>query len=404
MIRQILSTFFTRFFIAISNLAIAVILSNYTGAAGRGEQSLIITLITFIIIITSVIGSSSISYLLPRHSFYSLIIPSYLWIAAIIALCFILLPFLNLVDEAFTVDICILSFILAIVNVNTAVLVSRQRINSANQVGFVQSVMIVAWLLISFLVIGNKSVSGYVNALYIGYGSSLLLSFAYIGSYFRGIKKESLSTFIEAGKRLTVLGFFNQIAVFTQLLSFRLSYYLLNAYYGNEQVGIYANAVSIAESVWLIGRSIATVQHSRIVNSEDALYSLKLTSRINRINIIITVVIIIIMAFVPDRFYTILFGDEFTGINRIIRIIAPGIVFFGIALILGNYFSSTGKHFVNAIASTAGLFITLLLGFLLIPQYETSGAGITATVSYGITALIAYYFYRRELKKHFRKQ
>jgi len=197
-----------------------------------------------------------------------------------------------------------------------------------------------------------------------------------------------------------LLGFFNQIAVFTQLLSFRMSYYLLNYYFGPEEVGIYSNAVSVAESVWLIGRSMATVQHSRIVNTNDAEYSLGLTSKINSINFLITAILVIIMAFIPDRFYTWVFGDEFIGINRIIRLIGPGIIFFGIALIQGYYFSSTGKHYVNALASTAGLIITVILGFILIPVYETTGAGLTASISSGITALVVFYFYSRELKKH----
>jgi O-antigen/teichoic acid export membrane protein len=400
MIRHILSTFFTRFFIALSNLAIAILLSNFTGAAGRGEQSLIITLVTFIIIITSIVGSSSISYLLPRHSFTSLIIPSYLWIFGIIGVCFIILPYLNLVNADYVDDICVLSLILAMINVNTAVLISKQRINAANQIGLFQSVILIVWLIFSFLILDNKTIDTYIQALYIGYGSSLILSFVYTRSYFKGFKKESFSSLIQSAQRLSVLGFFNQIATLAQILSFRLSYYLLNAYYGPEEVGIYSNAVSVAESVWLIGRSMATVQHSRIVNTNDIKYSLGLTTRFNRLNFMITLTIVIIMAFIPDQFYTWVFGSEFTGINRIIRLIGPGIVFFGFALIQGYYFSSTGKHYVNAIASSAGLIITVILGFALIPEHKTTGAGITASISYGITALIVFYFFHKELKKH----
>ena len=118
MVRNIIATFFTRFFIAASNLLIAVLLSNYMGASGRGEQSLIITLISFIIIITSIIGTSSISYLFPRNPFWVLIIPSYLWIFVVIIGCFIVLPFLDLVPTIYTTDICILSFLLAVLNMN----------------------------------------------------------------------------------------------------------------------------------------------------------------------------------------------------------------------------------------------------------------------------------------------
>lgn len=399
MIRQILSTFFTRSFIAVSNMAIAVLLSNYTGAAGRGEQSLIITLISFIIILTSIIGSSSISYLLPRLPFISLVIPSYMWIVAVTGMCYLILPFFNLISNEYILDTCLLSLILGVMNVNSGILISKQRINAANRVAFIQSAMIVTWLLYSFLMAGNRSVNAYINALYIGYGASLLISFIYTGRYFSDIVKEPLSSYARAIKKLAVLGFFNQVAVFTQLLSFRLSYYLLNAYYGTEHVGIYSNAVSIAESVWIIGRSMATVQHSRIVNSNDKSFSLSLTSGINRINLIFTVIIVVILSFIPDSFYTWLFGEEFKGITPIIRIMAPGIVFFGIVLIQGFYFSSTGKHYINALASSVGLLVTIILGFLLIPMFKSTGAAVTASISYGITALIVIIFYKRE-KNH----
>ena len=167
-----------------------------------------------------------------------------------------------------------LSLLLAIQNINSGVLISKQRINAANWVGFFQSLVIILVLLLYFMVLDNRSIHAYLFALYAGYGSSLVLSFVLITGYFEKVSRESLSGITNAFKKLAVLGIYNQIAVFTQLLSFRLSYYILDGYFGKEEVGVYSNAVSIAESIWLIGRSIATVQHSRIVNSRDANASL----------------------------------------------------------------------------------------------------------------------------------
>jgi len=172
MFKNILSTFFTRFFIALFNLAIAIILSNFTGAAGRGEQSLIITLITFILIITSIIGSSSISYLLPRFRFMALIIPSYSWVILVIFAAFFVLPFLNMVPEVYNNDVCLLSLMLGIQNINSAVLISKQRINDANRVSLLQSFVIILVLLLYYLVLDRKTIQSYVNALYAGYGIS----------------------------------------------------------------------------------------------------------------------------------------------------------------------------------------------------------------------------------------
>jgi O-antigen/teichoic acid export membrane protein len=397
--KSIVSTFFTRFFIAVSNLGIAILLSNYIGAAGKGDQSLIITLITFIIVFTSIIGAASISYLIPRFPFLSLIVPSYLWIFIVTVAGYFVLPWLNLVAPAYNSHVCFLSFFLAILNVNISVLISKQRINAANLLGFLQSFLIIVLLVIAFIGFRNRSLQSYILALYGGYGITLIVSFMMIRSYFIEAPVDSFSVWLSAFKKLALLGFYNQVAVFTQLLSFRLSYYILNASTGREAVGIYSNAVSIAESIWLIGRSIATVQHSKIVNSTDKLFSLRLTSRMNTMNMLISILLLLILISVPDSLYTWIFGKEFVHINRIIWTLAPGIVFFGIALVLGYYFSSTGRHIVNAIASTVGLIVTLALGFILIPLYHSYGAGIVASVSYGATALVVIFFFIREKKK-----
>jgi len=398
MFKNIVNTFFTRFFVAVSNLLIAVLLSNYLGASGRGEQSLIITLISFVIIITSVIGTSSISYLIPRNPFSALIIPSYLWVALVILVCYFVLPFLNLVPGHYVPDVCLLSLLLSVLNIHIMVLISHQKIKEANFLNFFQTLIILLVLAISFVLLNHKSIRSYILALYAGYGFSLLISFYLIRAFFRDFQVGSLPIWVHTIKKLAVLGFYNQVAVFTQLLSFRLSYYILNAYIGKEDVGIYSNAVSVAESIWLIGRSIGTVQHSRIVNSHDRKYSLNLTTRLNKTNMLLSMVLTAVLNSIPGSWYRLLFGKEFTDINRIIWTLSPGIVFFGIALILGYYFSSTGKHFVNAIASTAGLIITIIFGFILIPSYHTYGAGITASISYGVTALVVIVFYIRENK------
>jgi O-antigen/teichoic acid export membrane protein len=68
-------------------------------------------------------------------------------------------------------------------------------------------------------------------------------------------------------------------------------------------------------------------------------------------------------------------------------------------LILGYYFSSTGKHYVNAIASLAGLAIALIMNFMLIPSMGSRGAGLASSFSYAVTALITLIFFRAERRK-----
>jgi O-antigen/teichoic acid export membrane protein len=396
MFRNIVLTFFTRFFIAVSSLFIAVFLSNYLGATGRGEQSIIITSISLIIVITSFIGTSSISYFLPRHPFSLLIIPSYIWVCLVILICFLALPFLSVVPGRYTTDVCILSLLLSITNVNVTVLIGHQKINSANILNFTQSFITIVVLVISFTILKAVSVKSYLYSLYAGYGTALAVSFFFIRSYFKGFQRQTLRDWKDAVKKLASFGFYNQLAAFIQILNLRLSYYILDSCFGKGDVGIYSNAVSIAESIWLISRSIATVQHARIVNSCDNTWSISLTARLNKYNLAISLALLAIMVCIPESWYMFLFGKEFTDINRIIWTLSPGIIFFGVFLILGYYFSSTGRPHVNTIANLAGIAVTLIMGFTLIPSYNTYGAGVTASLSYGAMALVVVIYYFRE--------
>lgn len=396
--RNIVATFLTRFLIAGSGLIIAILLSRFLGATGRGEQSLLITLITFIIIVNSMVGASAISFLIPRYPFQALIFPSYIWVLLVSALGIVFLPPFHMVPAVYLPHVCLLSFILGVYTVNVSVLISKERIAAANLLAIVQSATIILFLLFSFLIRNEKDINSYIESLYAGYVVSMMLSLFMIRRYFRAQHRSPIALIFEAIKKMFVLGFYNQMAVLTQMLSFRISYYILNQHYGPGSVGLYANAITVAESVWLIGRSMAMVQYSKIVNSPDQQFSIQLTYRILRDCFIVSSVLLFMMAFIPDALYGCIFGKEFTALQSLIRILAPGVLFFAVVLIISNYFSGTGRHYINAIASSAGLAVTLLLGFVFIPLYGLHAAAATASISYGVTALITLIFLIKDRK------
>jgi O-antigen/teichoic acid export membrane protein len=400
MFKKVLTTFLTRMAISFSGLAVAILLSHYLGAAGRGEQSLLITLISFVIVITSMIGTSSISYLIPRYAFSTLILPAYLWVLIVNLMLLLLLPFFRLVPENYVPHVCALALVLSLSNIHIMVLISHQRINAANFLNLLQGISLLLCLLIGFVFLKSRNIEVYIISLYISYGITLLVSMAMTLPYFRGFTLPlSAVVWIESVKKLATLGFFNQVAVFAQMLSFRLSYYLLNAHFGKEEVGLYSNAVSVAESVWLFSRSMGIVQHSRIIHIKEPLGSVNLTARLNKITLLFSVLITLGVVCVPDAIYRMVFGNDFQHLNQITWTLAPGIVSFCMVLILGYYFSSTGKHYVNAIASLAGLAIALIMNFMLIPSMGSRGAGLASSFSYAVTALITLIFFRAERRK-----
>jgi O-antigen/teichoic acid export membrane protein len=190
----------------------------------------------------------------------------------------------------------------------------------------------------------------------------------------------------------------NQAAHITQLLSFRLSYYILEEYKGAAALGVFSNGISIAESIWLVAKSMALVQYSKVSNTENREESAKLSIKLASVCLIMSFFLVIPLLLIPAETYAWIFGAGFEGVKPVIWTLAPGVVVYNIAIILGHYFSGTGRYYRNTIISTAGLVVSATLYFLLIPVFSFNGAGIATSVSYLFTSILFLWYFSSEYK------
>lgn len=393
MFSKIVKTFGVKLSSAIINFLIAVVISQFLGAGGKGEQGIIITTITLILLFSNIVGGASLVYLTPRLNIKKILILSYLWTTLTsIAFIFVLFMF-PLAEGKYIIHIVILSAINSFTAINASVLLGKENIKANNLISFFQTLITILALLFFFLMLHHSTVFSYIYSLYIAYIISLLLSFIYLFPYFRKKTEIAEDTYSNAIAMLFRYGFVNQLSHITQLLSFRVSYYFLDNYFGYKSVGIYSNGVSIIESVWMISGSVALVQYSKIANTNDSNSNRKLTTELLRISLLVTFLVLIPLVLLPSSFYSFIFGKDFYDINRIIWCLAPGILVYVNALILGHYFSGNGKYHINTIGSTIGLTVTFILALILIPEYGYLGSAVTATCSYFATSLfIILYF------------
>lgn len=402
MFKQITHTFITRGISSLFNLVIAIIISNYLGAQGKGEQGLILTTISIVVIFSSIVGSGGLTYLVPRYQLSLLIVPSLIWLITVVFCFHFLMPVLNLVPNKYILDVSLLCIISVISQINISILLAHQRIYKANHVAFIQIVFIFLGIIYLFIVQKKLEVDSYINSLYIGYGASFILSFVYIVDIFsKSLYKFSLKKYLIGFRNLFKYGFYNQLDIIAQLLSFRFAYYILNHYASEADVGVYSNGVSLIESIWLISRSISMVLHARVVNSKNKAYSFQLTLSMIKVSLILSLMLIIPLVLLPSQFYTFIFGNDFSEVNLVIISLSPGILLFTISLIISSYFSGIGKHYINTIASIVGLAVTLAATFTLIPWLGYIGAGIAATFSYASTTIVKIIYYSKDSKIKF---
>ena len=379
------------------NFLIAIIISRTLGDTGSGTQSLVLTSITFILIFSEIVCGASIIYLAPRHSFKKILVASVIW-SALIALVmgFCIKLFYPKLESDLVVHVAILSFISSLSNINFRFLVGKEEIQKANYNTLLQPILLTITLVVYYIALKKTDIYGYIIGLYTAYGGTFLLGVWMLRKEYANLPNDKDKEYKPVLKDLFKYGFLNQTGHFVQFFNLRLSYYLLDSYIGRGQVGVFSRSVSLAEAIWIISNSIALVQYARIANADDREYSQKLTLNLTKICLFISAIAVVVLCLLPPQFYVFVFGTDFGEMAHLIRILAPGILFYCIFLILGHYYSGTGRYQMNTFAALCGLVATFVCGFTLIPKYGVTGAAITSAVSYTVNAVFLFVFFVKE--------
>ena len=397
MFKKILNTFGTKILAAALNFLIAIIISQTLGDGGKGTQALLLATISFILIFSDIICGASIIYLAPRHSFKKILVASTIWAALIAMLMgFAIWLFYPKLAPDLVAHMALLSFLSSLSNINFRFLVGKEEIKKANYNTLLQPVLLVLTLVVYYIILKRTDIYGYIIGLYAAYGGTFLLGVWMLRNEYANLTHDKDKEYGPVLRDLFKYGFLNQTGHFVQFFNLRLSYYLLDKYINVGRVGVFSNAVSLAEAIWIISNSIALVQYARIANADDRVYAQKLTLDLSKICLLVSAVAIVVLCLLPPVVYTFVFGPEFGEMAGIIRILAPGILLYCVFLILGHYYSGTGRYQMNTYAALCGLVATFVCGFTLIPRYDVTGAAITSAVSYTVNAIFLFVFFLKE--------
>ena len=388
---------------ALLNFFIAIVISQALGDTGKGVQALLLATISFILIFSDIVCGESIVFLAPRHSFKKIWVASVVWAAFVaVVMGLSIKVFYPALDVNMVSHVALLSFVSSLSSINYRFLVGREEIRKANYNTMLQPVVMVIVLLLYYVILKKRDIYGYVVALYAAYISSFLLGVWMLRNEYRHLFHSGDHAYSTVLKDLFKYGFLNQTGHFVQFFNLRLSYYLLTEFVDVGRVGVFSNAVSLAEAVWIISSSIALVQYARIANAENRSYAQKLTLDLGKICLLFSLLAVVALCLLPPSVYQFVFGPGFGEMAGIIRILSPGILFYCLFLILGHYYSGIGRYQMNTLASICGLVVTFVCGFTLIPRYDVVGAAITSAISYMVTALFLFVFFLKE--SHFKGQ
>ncbi len=393
MIKNILHTIFTKFSSAALGFLTIILISQILGAEAKGEQAIMVYNINLMLMFFTLIGNSTLIYLVPRKDFSSLIIPSLIWVlfsAIIAAIVFIFV----LKSGVFYSIICIIIAILAALSeINQFLLLGKQKITQANTLKFLYPLISFSFILVLWLFDRFTKVEDFILAMFIAYFISLFYGLFALKDEYKNIKLLSKKELTSSFKTIFSLGVTKQIGYIAQSMNYRLCFYILGFYCGERLVGIYSNAVSLSEAVMLFGSSLALVQYSSLSNNENDSSSKQFSWKMSKINGIFTALALLVLCLLPSEVYSFIFGKGFEEISQAIRILSIGVLPLSIASNFTQYFYAKGNFKISTFASIIGLVITIIAGLILIPKYQLQGAALTATLSYITTFTIEFYFF-----------
>lgn len=397
MFSKILSTTAARLIIAITNLGIITVAARALGAEGMGTISLFILGISFIQLVSALVGGSVLVYMSARFPIIQLIVPAWIWTVLISASGSWLLTTFKLAPPEFALDLFFISLLQSLFSINQNIQIGKEKIFQYNLAAIAQSLLMLASLALIFAFSASPQVIDYIHALYFSFGIAFLISFAGIIKYFTPAKPFNREVIRETFR----FGSYVQVASILQLVNYRLSYYIIEKFFDRATLGIFSLGIQISESVWIISKSIALVQYSRISNSKDENYNVRITLDFIKFTSVFTILVIGFLLLLPQEFFVLVFRSDFRNVGQVIMSISPGIFAVAISLMFSHYFSGSGKPWHNTISSGIGLVFTVILGFTLIPAMGIWGAGITSSVAYSVGMLYQFIVFKNRTSTPF---
>ncbi|WP_191907063.1 MATE family efflux transporter [Adhaeribacter soli] len=393
MFEKILHTFTSRIGIAGLNFLIVILTAQSLGAAGRGEISLFVANLALVLLFTGIVGGTALAYLTPRTNVFQLLLPAYVWSAVVSGLVTFVIFLLNQVPADYVWHLFGLALLQSFFTVNATVLLGKEKVKVYNNLTFLQTLLSALILASGFLLFSTKTIAFYFTALYGAYGISTLLSFIFL---FRTGDKPDFSGFRENVAQLFRLGATAQFSNIITFLNYRLGYYFLNTFADARAVGIFSVGVALSEALWMIGKSMATVQYSALVNTENQQAGQAMTIKLVKLSFVATLTAVLVLSVLPPPFLTFVFGKDFVGVKPVIWALAPGVVATGTGMIFSHYFAGRGNYKINNWAALVGLALTVPACLLLIPELGPVGAGLASTFSYMAAFVFLFLKFRRE--------
>jgi O-antigen/teichoic acid export membrane protein len=245
-------------------------------------------------------------------------------------------------------------------------------------------------LLLVFLLILHWGVSGAV----LSYAISISIRCFLIT---RNVWKEKITwpflSWVKLTKPLLVYGISVMISQIMYSSVMRIDTFIVNAYRGPVELGIYSVAVAVGEFILMIPSAFVQALFPHLASASKK-EQVAIISKVARITLIFGITGAFLMALLGFPIIRIAFGQKFDAAFIALLWLLPGIVAMTLNFAYANFFSGTGKPHYNAVLYGLGAVLNVVLNIFLLPGMGINGASLASSFTYlavtvGFIVLIA---------------
>lgn len=385
---------FSKITIMIVGLFTTMAMSRYLGPSLKGELAYITNIVSILSIILGLGIEQSYGYFYKRNhiNFMS----KYVKVIKILNLFYLIIFIvLNvLIRNNIFLYISILSLLYIVCSQLSYILIIES-INKRNKIILFTN-SIYCLLIILLYLINKRSIVYPILALIIKVGIEIFL-------YINFIKNNNVNKkiYIERSiyKKIFKLGIPAMLMGLMITFNYNIDVIILKNYVDFRQIGLYTTGVSLANLAWLFSDAFKDVLFSKTAKSNGINHVVLAI----KINIILSLIMIIIFGFIGKFVILIINGPQFLdsfGVTLIILIGTIPMIFFKL---INTIYINEGKQLKSLIILSISVLTNIIMNIIVIPYYGIIGAAISSVISYLICGLIFLISFSKEFNVKYRE-
>lgn len=192
----------------------------------------------------------------------------------------------------------------------------------------------------------------------------------------------------QAFKRVLSFGLQSAVGQVVQLLTYRISLFVISLHLDAHAVGIYSIATVVAEALWQVAASVANVNLPKVSATLDSSLLTRGVGISYRLAVTTIFLVAVGVALCAPWLVRWCFGSEYLEVVSPLRLLLPGTAMFSITLLLSSDLVARGYPRLSSAVALVTLVLSTTLYIVLVPRWGLLGAALAGTVAYTLSTVV----------------